>query len=98
MVKISAMIEEDIISRKKNGESDRCVAKTLKISTASVSRTVHKHNIKPPTSRIGRPPKVQQHVKNLIVQKIRNKETRNAATASKLILLEEGLKVTPRHI
>ena len=98
MVKITARIEKDIIKRKKNGESDRHIPSAQSISRGSVYNIIQKHKINPPPPKMGRPPKVSQRVKNFIVQKIRNKQTRNTATASKLVQQEEALKVTPRHI
>ena len=98
MVHITAKIEQEVISRKKNADSDRCIAKALSISRKSIATIIQKHNIQQPPLKMGRPSKVEQHVKNLIIEKVKNKSTRNAATASKLVLSEEELNVTSRHI
>ena len=98
MVRITASIEKEVILQKKNANSDRCIANALSISRQSVARIIKKHDIQRPPLKKGRPPKVEPRVRNMIVEKIKKKETRNAATASKLVLLEEGLNVTSRHI
>ena len=91
-------MEQEVILRKKNTDSDRCIAKALSISRQSVANIIQKHNIQRPPLKMGRPSKVEQYVKNLIIEKVKNKETRNAATASKLVFSEEGLNITSRHI
>ena len=98
MVRITAKIKQEIILQKKNTNSDRCIAKALSISRQSVANIIQKHNIQRLPLKMGRPPKVEPRVKNLIVEKVKNKLTRNAATASKLVLSEEGLNITSRHI
>ena len=47
---------------------------------------------------MARPPKLDQHLETWIVEKVQNKETWNAATASDLLLQKRGVTITSQQI